>query len=248
MGALLAGAVVLGPALPAWGYTHYIYDTFIKDGAPANPHVDDITWYREQTNAGGTATITDEFGGPTGFGDHALKLTTNSDTGAHAQLVNYDDVHGMPLSAVTTLRYWTYQSSSTGSATDNAAYIFRIDLDGNFATTGDVTTLVYEPYLNDTEGPDPQQPVAPATWQFWDATNGAWWSTNKITCGTFEVEAGSGAGPFTSPGEVADNCPNGKGIAIGANVGPSRPNHVVAVDGFDFLTTVDDYTWDFAPK
>jgi hypothetical protein len=246
-GAVLASLIVLGAAaVPATaaGHDHPVGAALLRDGYPGTASRNDELWYREGTTLG-TATLTKQFGAPTGYGDGALKLTTDDQIDASAQLFTYHLAFGAPLAALTGFAYWTYESSPTSAEAD-AAYRLRVDIDGDFTTTSDITDLLYEPRWNDTEGPDPQQPIAPATWQYWDATNGAWWTTRKITCGVFVVEAARVS--FTTPAAVATNCAGAKAVAIGVTVGPSSPNSVVATDGLQLQTTDGTFTWNFGPK
>jgi hypothetical protein len=247
-----AGVVVLvgtlGPAV-AETATYLVRNPQLKDGLPDTPSASDVNWYREDTRTGGSTTLTKEFGGPTGLGDGSLKLTTDNTDAAKAQAITYHRVRDTVLLTVTNLSYWTYQSLANGAIADSGpSFQLRVDIDGNLSTTGDVTNLVYEPYWNDTEGPAPQQPLAPDTWQFWNATNGQWWSTKRIECGLFVVEPGAGGPPFTTPSAVGTNCIGSRVIAIGANVGTFNRNYIVGVDGIRIQTATDDFTWDFGPK
>jgi hypothetical protein len=242
-------SVLIATAAPAAaaGHGHAIGPDLVKDGYSTDPSYEEHFWYREDTNLG-TATLSKAYGAPSGYGDGALVLTTSDNDAAKARLMGNHVAYSTPLADVNKLAYWTYQSSATARATDDASFIVRIDVDGDFTTTDDVTALVYEPQLNDTEGPNPQQPIAPDVWQYWDATNGAWSVTNKIVCGTFEVDIGGGPNGTTSPADVATHCPNAVGIAFGAGIGPGAPNAVVATDGFLYGTTSGDFTWNFGPK
>ncbi len=249
--AAIASAVVLGPGLPAFAETATLAasDTVIHDGYAANPSASDYLWYREDTRPGGNVFSSKTFGAPAGLGDGSLLLGTTADNAAKAQLMTSKIARGTALADVTGLSYWTYQSLLTGSITDaGPSFQLRVDLDGNLGTTADVTNLVYEPYWNDAEGPDPQQPLAPNTWQHWDMIGGQWWTSKQITCGALSVAPGAGGPPFTDPSEVATNCVGAKVVAIGVNVGSYNPNYLVAVDGIHFQSTTDDITWNFGPK
>lgn len=85
-------------------------------------------------------------------------------------------------------------------------------------------------------------------WQFWDATNGNWWSTQRIECGAFVVEPGAGGPPFTTPATVAANCPGAQLILLGLSIGSGAPNLTVGADALHFQTTEGDFTFDFGPK
>jgi hypothetical protein len=248
--AAIAACVVIGTSAgPAAAETHghKLGETLFRDGFPPERDFEDHFLYREQTGDGGAVVVSNDFGGPPGNGSQALKLTTPNDADAVAQLFNYHHVYGVALSSLSTLTYWTYQATGT-PADGNAALHLKVDIDGDLSTHDDETELVYEPHLNDTEGSDPQQPIAPNTWQFWDTLGGGWWTTRKITCGTFEVEAGDGGAPFTTPATVAANCTSARLVAWGPSVGPSDADHVVGFDGVHFVTAIDDVTFDYAPK
>jgi hypothetical protein len=249
--AAIAGAVVLGPGLPAFAETATLQTTDVvtRDGYAASPSASDGLWYREDTRPGGSVIHTKAFGAPTGLGDGSLVLSTNSQNSAKAQLLTSYAVRGTALTDVTGLSYWTYQSTALGgSAEASASLQLRVDIDGDLNTTSDVTNLVYEPYWNDTEGPAPQQPLAPGTWQYWDATGGQWWTSKQITCDAFSVAPGAGGPPFTSPSQVATNCAGAKVLQIGVNVGSFNPNYLVGVDGLHFQSSAHDLTWNFGPK
>jgi hypothetical protein len=247
-----AGVVVLvatvGPAV-AETATYLVRNPQLVDGNPSTPSATDVNWYREDTRPGGTTTLTKEFGAPVDLGDGSLKLTTDSTDDAKAQAITRHRVRDTLLATVTNLSYWTYQSLAAGATTESGPSLqLRVDIDGDLNTTGDVTNLVYEPYWNDTEGPAPQQPLAPDTWQFWNATNGQWWSTKRIECPLFVVEPGGGGPPFTTPSAVGTSCFGSRVVAFGVNVGTFNPSYVVGVDGLRFQTLVDDFTWNFGPK
>jgi hypothetical protein len=248
--AALAICVVIGvSAGPAAAETHghKLTEVLFRDGHPVTRDFEDHFLYREDTGAGGAVVLGDDFGGAPGNGDYALELTTPDDVGAVAQLFTYHHVYGVALSSLRTLSYWTYQATGT-PANGNASIEAKVDIDGDLTTHEDETNLVYEPYLNDTDGPDPQQPISPNTWQFWDTLDGAWWTSRKITCGTFEVEPGD-TGSFTSPGAVATGCSGARLVAWGAVVGPSDVNHFVGFDGVHVVTAADDVTFDYGgPK
>jgi hypothetical protein len=248
-GGLVGGVLLVRAAVPlgAAMSVDRVSEGNMRDGNPSSLSTSDSNWYREDTRVGGGVTLTKDFAapgntvGPAGhpnFGDGSLALTTNSQTTAKAQLFTSHHVTGTPLAAITKLSYYTYQSSTTSPAIADAAYEITVDLGG-----GGFTTLVYEPYQGGAPGP-----IVPDTWQYWDATSGNWWSTRQITCGTFSIAPGHGGPPFTNPTQVGLNCPNAKVIQVGVNVGSNNANYTVAVDGLQFQTATDDFTWDFGPK
>jgi hypothetical protein len=226
------------------------------DSSTAEGYAHPFLWFREDTRTGGGVGLTRPdrpeepcVGAPEGFGDTALGLTTNSTNAAKAQLINHaDEVFGTPLSTVTELSYWTYQCAGTATVNDNASYQLQVDIDGDPSTVGDQTNLVYETYYNDTEEPAPQQPLEQGVWQFWNATNGNWWSNKDITCNeTLVLAAGGGGAPFDQPADIGAACPNAVVYGVGVNLGSYNPGSIVAVDGLTFGSTADTITWDFGP-
>ena len=267
---LLSGAVfvvglALGPALPAAAATenHRVDNTLLRDGyPPPDANQDTAFWYREDTRVGGSVTIYRSSdsgalpgGGPPGYGDGALALTTDHRTSAKAQLLTVDDVIGTPLTDVDGLDYWTLQSSDSQPGVTGPIVLpslqLQIDTNG-LDTDGGFTTLVFEPYQETPTGPS--QPITPDVWQFWDATAKQWWSSRAIHCegGTpddpFDLAAGAGGPPFTTPAEIAGECPGAVVLGYGVNVGSNNPSAVTATDGLHFSTINDDFTWDFGPK
>jgi hypothetical protein len=231
LGAACAGAIVLGGNVgPAMAETevHRINEDLLKPGFPA-PGYDpenDTSFFTQDTNSDGTVTLTDEFGAPSGWGASALKLTTANDVGK-AQALTAHDVFNRPLSGVDHVSYYTYSDSSSEFNQANASIQLQIDTNGTSATGG-FTTLVYEPYNNPLDNP-----VLQDQWQFFNATNGNWWSTREISClgGLFTVSPGGGGPPFTDPAEVALNCPGAVVLQIGVSIGSNSGANVVATDG-----------------
>jgi hypothetical protein len=238
---LVGGVLLVRAAVPLGAATSVdrVSESTLRDGNPSSLSADDPLWYREDTRVGGGVTLTKDFGAPPNFGDGALALTTNATTKAKAQLFTSHHVTGTLLSAITKLGYYTYQSSTTSPAIADAALQITVNLPG-----GGFTTLVYEPY----QGSGGPNPIVPDTWQYWDATGGNWWSTRDVTCGSYHLAAGHGGAPFTNPTALGTNCPGAKVLQIGVNVGSANPGYTVAVDGVEFATATDDFTWDFGPK
>ena len=247
-GVLVGGVLLVRAAVPLGAATAVdpVSESTLRDGNPSSLSTSDSLWYREDTRVGGGVTLTKDFGapsstvGPSGhpnLGDGALALTTNGTTKAKAQLFTSHHVTGTALAAITKLSYYTFQSSTTSPAVADPAYQITVDLGG-----GGFTTLVYEPYQGGGS------PIVPDTWQYWDATSGNWWSTRDVTCGAYHLAAGHGGAPFTNPAALGTNCPGAKVIQIGVNVGSNNPNYTIAVDGLQFQTATDDFTWDFGPK
>jgi hypothetical protein len=250
-GAAVAAAIVLGPALPASAdvTNDNVDQNRVKDGNPPTENAaENPNWYRESTTLGSTAQVykandPGDFTGatpaPTGLGTGALALTTNHLGTAQAQLFTTQYVAGAPLADLTAIDYWTYQDTDSQSAVALPALNVQVIAGGAF------TTLVYEPYLELPGGPS--QPITPETWQQWFASDKRWWSTRPITCDDFEVGPGPANG-FTSPSEVAAECPGAFILQIGVNIGSGSPNSITAVDGLHITLGADDHTWNFGRK
>lgn len=238
-GLAIGGGV--GPASAATVNQRVIEST-LKDGSRPNGDASDTSWYREDTRVGGGITLSRDYGGPSGFGDGAVVLTTNDKSTAKAQLYT-NQVNGTLLADITSLSYSTYQDGSQlGFAQGAVAYQLQVDLNGP-NVTGGFTTLTYEPYLN------PQvQGVLPDQWQFWDATAGNWYTSRDINCGTLVIPRSSGAPPFTNPTEVGQNCIGATVLGLGLNIGSSNPSYITAADGVHIATITDSFTADFGPK
>jgi hypothetical protein len=246
LGAGCAGAIVLGgnvgPAL-AEVETHRINEDLLKPGFPSNTYdpETDTAFYTEDTNATGTVGLSTDFGAPAGFGSSALKLTTADDTGK-AQALTGHDLFNESLSAVSHVSYYTYSDSSSEFNQANASLQLQVDTNG-LDTAGGFTTLVYEPYNNPADNP-----VLQDQWQFFNATNGNWWSTRAISCvgGLFTLDPGAGGPPFTTPQTVGLACPGSVILQIGVSIGSNAGANTVATDGLRInITGADDSTWNF---
>ncbi len=163
---------------------------------------------------------------PLGVG--SLQLSTTG-TGSHWTVYNYDWM-GTPLSALTTLGYSTFTTSST---TDPALQI-EIDPGNTTGTDAGVTysTLNFEPYLNGT--------VTPGTWQDWNVLNGKVWGTHL-----------TGA-PMSSPvtwSEFLALYPNATvKYGLGVNVGSGWSTPMTGnVDALSVGTAAGTTTYNFEP-
>src|SRR4051812_13194096 len=107
----LRGAIVIGPALPAWAdsQTTHVDSSFLRDGNPPAGDKSDGHWYREDTRVGGAVQVYQEgdqgaLPAPGGdLGDGALALTIDHRATAKAQLMTVHNVYGVPLSDVDGL-------------------------------------------------------------------------------------------------------------------------------------------------
>jgi hypothetical protein len=249
LGAGFAGSIALGgyvgPAMAATTNQRVSQSTLRDGNPPGDP--DDTKWYRTDTRVGGGVTLTDAFGEPTALGDDdgAVALTTNNTNTAKAQLFT-TQLNGTSLAAITNLSYSTFQGAEHQGFADGAvAYQIAVDTNGGDfeGQPGEFLTLTFEPYLNQGT-----QSVDPGVWQFWDATNGNWYSSRAINCGALVIPASSGAPPFTNPTQVGTSCVTPTVLGVGINIGSSNPNYVTAADGVHFETAADSYTADFGPK
>lgn len=183
-------------------------------------------WSTADTRPGGTVSIVTTYGAPAGLGRGSVQLTTDATNAAKAQIMTQEGA-GTPLSQVSRLSYWTYQQSGPA----HAAAGFNLVIDANGPAPGGFATLVWEPYQNGT--------VLPQTWQFWDLTQGKWWSTRQIN----GVAPSPGGPPTATLGQIAAWNPDAVVLGFGANVGSYNPSYVVATDGLTFNET----TYDFEP-
>jgi hypothetical protein len=258
---------VIGPAVAAAAevHNHPVGPELLVDGA--NPFAPDAStagwWYRESTANGGSAQLykgTDagaiSSSGPPGFGSGALVLRTTDADGSAAQLLSGHHTYTHALTEVGQISYWTYLDSTSepdnpGTKQIVPALQLQVDTNG-FGTSGGFTTLVFEPYQETPTGPS--QPITPETWQQWDATDKQWWSTQPVHCegGTespFDLAAGAGGAPFTTPADVAANCPGATIVQFGVNVGASPTGNIVtAADGLTIGIGPQDIVFDFGPK
>jgi hypothetical protein len=248
LGTGFAGSIVLGgyvgPATAAATTVQRITESTLHDGAPPGDP-DDTGYYRDDTRTGGGVNLTNDFVEPAALGgdDGAVALTTNNTTTAKAQLFT-SQFRGTLLATITGLSYYTFQGADHQGFEDGAvAYQITVDRNGGELEVGDFLTLTYEPYLNPSV-----QAVEPEVWQFWDATNGNWYSSRDINCGSLVITASSGAPPFTNPTQVGTNCVGATVLNVGINIGSGNANYVTAADGLHFQTATEGYTGDFGPK
>jgi hypothetical protein len=209
----------------------------LRDGNPDgnHPHL----WYRTDTRTGGGVTLTSDFGGPEGFGNGALALTTNDQTTAKAQLYN-TAIGGTLLSDISTLSYNTYHSSAMAGFEDGDPAL-QLVIDYNGDADGGFATLTYEPYV---QGADV---VQPDVWQAWETDEGQWYTSREITCGAYDLLPGQGDHTDTLA-NIAGACPDAVVGALGVNIGSNNPNYIVATDGIHVVTSNLDVAYNFQPK
>jgi hypothetical protein len=261
-----ATALIVGPALPAMAevHEHPVGPELLVDGyPPSGPPTTAGWWYREATANGGTAELYkgSDAGaispsGPPGFGSGALALKTTANDASKAQLLSPHHTYTHALTELGTISYWTYLDNTSEPNTAGAKQILpalhlQVDTNGP-ASTGGVTTLVFEPYQETPAGAS--QTITPETWQQWDATMKQWWSTDAVHCAggaenPFDLAAGAGGAPFTTLAEVTANCPGATIIQFGVNVGATPTDNIVAaVDGLTIGIGPQDVVFDFGPK
>ncbi|MFA7296639.1 MAG: hypothetical protein WC211_05555 [Dehalococcoidia bacterium] len=198
-------------------------------------------WANMDTRPGGATQITNAYGAPAGLGAGALELTTNATTTAKADYWTF--VHlGTPLSTVTDLSYWTYQSPAVLLAKRGIAavsYQFQINVNGSVVPGAPgFTTLVFEPYQSGIAG---NPPIVNGAWQSWDVDSGKFWSTRTLSAGTCVLSNGFGGPPFYTLATLKANCPNAVILGVGVNIGSNNPSYTVATDGVRFNSTTYDF-------
>lgn len=190
-------------------------------------------WSTADTRPGGTVTFVNA-DAPPGGGAGSLQLTTNATTAAKAQ---YLHAANTPLSAVTTLSYYTKQVSASFPQGD-PAYQLIVCLTGapTSTTCPGFTTLVFEPYQNTALGP-----VVPNTWQKWNVAAGLFWSTRTVPCPNGTI-TGTPGGPATyTLNAIKAACPNAVVAGYGVNIGTYNPSYTVRTDLFTFNGTTYNF-------
>jgi uncharacterized repeat protein (TIGR01451 family) len=178
----------------------------------------------------------------------SLRLAVGDD-GADAAEARSDRWDGLYLRDLSALSYATFHESG-GSGGQLPYLILRVDYDND---GGQDDLLFFEPAYQSAGfcGSNPQDEIASATWQSWEAANGCWWSLNTT--------AGAGAGVDVKPlATILAAQPDAR-LVTGASGGSFR---VVAGFGAgawdDFIGYVDelrvaiepqaDTTYDFDPE
>lgn len=179
-----------------------------------------------------------------GLGD--LRLMSNDQNSARANATRTEDV---PLSQLNELSYKTKQNAASNEA-GNAAYRISFDADGSTATTTDRATLVFEPYWQNAESPDPA-PVQQGVWQTWDVDQGIFWASIPSGNSVTGLTNGSGGAPFYTLANVKTLHPNAKVTAVSVGIGSYNPNYDIQVESFVFGTKSDTAitttTYNFEP-
>lgn len=222
-------ALVSALAVPAMAGTSVVDETNL-----------DVDWFTADTRPGGAVAFTSDHGAPTGLGTGALQLTTDATNAAKAQLLTYQFA-GTALADVTDLAYWTLQHQ--GADVANASYQLQVDVDGTIGDGAGFTTLVFEPYWQNTLG-DPTPIAGTDVWEAWDVHAGLFWSSS----GVGGLTAGAGGPPLYTLGDVLEDNPGAVVVGIGVSIGTYNPDYVVATDGVTFGTDAGSTTFDFEPR
>ena len=198
---------------------------------PTNPQ----GWSTADTRPGGTVAIVQDATAPSG-GNGSLRLTTNNTNEAKAQYMRATDAP-VPIDDVTNLSYWTKQVSGPAEADPSYQLVLCLNgVDANGVCQG-FTTLVYEPYWNDTLA----DPVTQGEWQQWEVDAGQLWSSKTVSCSNGGVVNGAGGAPFYTLEDIETMCPSAVAVGFGVNIGTFNQNYDVHAD----LVTFNDVTYDF---
>ena len=190
---------------------------------------------------GGDVEFVTVEGAPLGVG--ALNLTTEADNQDRAALVKDENV---PLADITELEYRTKRGAGF-QAEGNAAYRLRIDADGDVSTTGDVGTLVFEPYWQNG-GVGDAAPVVEDVWQTWNVFDGIFWASIPGGNSIPGMTNGAGGPPFYTIDDVLALHPDALVLNQSVGIGSYNNNYDVLVDAVVFGTSATVYTYDFEPE
>ena len=198
-------------------------------------------WGPSDPRPGGAVNYVYDAAAPAGFG--ALQLTTDGTNAAKADYF-HAATPGTTLASLNQLSYYTRQVS--GPSIADAPYQLPVCLTGGngapcnppfggSAPASSFTTLVFEPYLNPSQGA-----IIPGAWQSWDVDQGLFFSTRTVTCsgGTLTGSAGS---PLYTLAQINTICPGAVVLAYGVNIGTFNPNYNVETDLFNFQGTVYNF-------
>lgn len=207
---------VIALAIVPFAYAVDVSQLYVNDSAMGG--------WADLSVDGGYASYVD--GAPTGFTNTSLELKT--DTGNFAARAAYGRSDFSNITQLTKLGYWARQVSSP-NMTNNARIEIALDL--NQDTIND-TTLVYTPYKQ--VGAQVQSNV----WQYWDATNGLFTSTQNF--GTADSALRNDGTTYTLS-QISAWYPTATVQALGIMIGTDMPSTVVDVDG----VTIGTSTYDF---
>jgi|SRR5579871_1707958 len=115
---------------------------------------------------------------PLGTGSANLATGDGTTGGDGAELLNTSCYNGTPLSDVTALGYWTYDTQNNGQ---QFPYL-KISISYLQDSTPGTDALFFEPPYQTPAAGNPSLPdqgdTVMNTWQGWDALNGGWWDDN----------------------------------------------------------------------
>lgn len=153
---------------------------------------------------------------------------------------------GVPLTAMESITYWTYQKASSPGADHLAISLqFEMDYDSGDSDMSWQGRLVFEP-SNDPN----QDPAEKGLWQEWDARAGNWWMTGFPVVNNLPSSI---AFPQSSPGSFDDvlaRYPNARirpyiGAVILKAGGPWDPGFDGNVDALSIGIGPNTFTYDF---
>lgn len=191
-----------------------------KKGSPSVCPVSNNTFLAPWTYDGATQPFADAY--PSGtpatyeFTADGLNLSTpNTESYVYGEI----SAGNNPLADIDAMSYKTLRLlTSTGNDQVVTAYILQVDLDGDTATTNDITYLFYEPLYNGT--------VLTGTWQTWDLINdgnSVWWSF-----------ALTGGNPTLTWSEILEQYPEAIAISYGFNQGTWNQGTDAVIQDLEF--------------
>jgi len=216
VGKLSVAAGVIALAMVPMAYAVDVSQLYVTPG-------DALAWADVSVN-GGAASYVD--GAPIGFGAASLQITTNDYSTARAGFMRADF---MKLEQLTKAGYWAKQIS-TLDLKETAHYEMDLDLDGDWSTD---TTLIYKP-SKQIGGEFVQNNV----WQYWDATNGQFYSTTNYGSGESALKNDGTLYPLST---IKAWYPLAQIQVLGVMIGDDLINSTVLVDGI----SVGSSTYDF---
>jgi hypothetical protein len=138
-------------------------------------HMHGWFFFNDNTNGPGTGHMVSGPGHPP-LGSGSAELTVGTPT--DRQALGIQAYQGTMLKNITSLNYWTYQTSPTHAVT--------LQFDVKYTATNNAYQgrLVFEP------GAGSGNPgIATAAWQRWDALSGKWWASRSAASGGLCIQA-----------------------------------------------------------
>lgn len=184
---------------------------------------EDMLAWADVSVDGGAANYID--GAPADFGAASLELSTDTSFTARAGYMRADFTD---LSKLTKLSYYAKQMG-TSNLTETAHLELDADLNGDGSTD---TTLIYKP--NKQAG----AVVLPMEWQYWDATDGLFYSTSNYGTDSAAVRSDGSLYPLS---KIKGSYPFAKINVMGIMIGDNLRNTTIDIDGL----TIGANTYDF---